>query len=160
MAEHQFDLVYGGAGIGLMGAIADAALKNGAEVYGVMPQSLADKEIAHQGLTELHITSSMHDRKERMAELSDGFIAMPGGLGTLEELFEIWTWSQLGFHDKPIGLLNIAGFYDELISFLASTAGKGFVKPAHVDMLLVAGNPHELLKRIRKYERPRVDKLR
>lgn len=159
LANNECDLVYGGASIGLMGAVADAALEHGASVYGVMPQSLADKEIAHEGLNELHITTSMHDRKEKMAALSDGFIALPGGLGTLEELFEIWTWSQLGLHHKPVGLLNIGGFYDELISFLHSTSKKGFVKPAHADMLLVAGEPHELLERIQQYERPDVHKL-
>ncbi|MBL6690423.1 MAG: TIGR00730 family Rossman fold protein [Pseudomonadales bacterium] len=151
IARHGFDLVYGGASIGLMGAVADAALEHGAAVYGVMPRSLAEKEIAHDGLTELIITSSMHDRKEKMADLSDGFIALPGGLGTLEELFEIWTWSQLGFHGNPIGLLNVADFYDALLAFLTSTVEAGFVKQPHRDILLVDDNPDALLRKILEY---------
>ena len=159
LADHDCDLVYGGASIGLMGTVADAALASGASVFGVMPKSLADKEIAHGGLSELYITKSMHDRKEKMAALSDGFIALPGGLGTLEELFEIWTWSQLDFHRKPIGLLNLDGYYDVLISFLASTVEKGFVKSSHADMLLVDSNPGDLMKRMNEYERPDTKKL-
>ncbi len=159
LAQHEFDLVYGGASIGLMGAVANAALENGAAVYGVMPQSLADKEIAHDGLTELFITSSMHDRKEKMADLSDGFIAMPGGLGTLEELFEIWTWAQLGFHNKPVGLLNIEGFYDALIQFLGQTTKAGFVRTAHHDILQVDSDPSGLIERMRSYKPTAVSKV-
>lgn len=151
LAENQLDLVYGGASIGLMGEVADSALMNGAGVYGVMPKSLADKEIAHEGLTQLHITSSMHDRKEKMADLSDGFIALPGGLGTLEELFEIWTWAQLGFHNKPVGLLNVNGFYDALVQFLAETASAGFVRPAHHDLLIVESTPQALIEKMATY---------
>jgi len=110
-------LVYGGASIGIMGALADSVLALGGQVVGVIPKALAHKEVEHPNLTELHVTHSMHERKMRMAELSDGFIALPGGIGTLEELFEIWTWAQLGFHHKPCGLLNVAGYYDALIAF-------------------------------------------
>lgn len=151
LAENSLDLVYGGASIGLMGEVADSALKHGASAYGVMPKSLADKEIAHEGLTELHITSSMHDRKELMADLADGFIALPGGLGTLEELFEIWTWAQLGFHNKPVAVLNVDGFYDPLIQFLAGTVAAGFVRPAHHDLLIVESEPQLLIDRMIAY---------
>ncbi len=112
LAKAGIGVVYGGASVGLMGAVADAALASGGEVIGVIPQSLVAKELSHKGLTELHVTASMHERKAMMADLSDGFIALPGGVGTLEELFEIWTWAQLGFHKKGVGVLNIGGFYD------------------------------------------------
>lgn len=163
MAEAGVDLVYGGASIGLMGKIADTVLAHGGKALGAMPEALADKEIAHPGLTELHITSSMHDRKALMADLSDGFIAMPGGLGTLEELFESWTWAQLKFHDKPVALFNPPfqgqGFFDPLIAFLDQAVKAGFIKAPHRDMLLVDSNPTELLRRIKQYKPSTTDKL-
>ena len=158
LAESGVGLVYGGASVGLMGAVADAALAAGGEVIGVIPQSLADKELAHKGLTEQHVTQSMHERKALMAELSDGFIALPGGAGTLEELFEVWTWAQLGFHKKGCGLLNIAGYYDQLVGFLDHVAGEQFMKTAHRDMLIVETDPKRMIERMQTYEAPVVTK--
>jgi len=128
-------LVYGGGRIGLMGAVAEAALAHGGEVIGVIPRSLLEKEVAHLGLSDLRVVASMHDRKAAMAELSDGFIALPGGIGTLEEFFEIWTWAQLGLHHKPFGLLNVAGFFDPLLTFLEELADRRFLRPEHLGML-------------------------
>ena len=145
-------LVYGGASIGIMGIVADQVLKLGGQVIGVIPKALAHKEIAHAKLTELHITQSMHERKLRMAELSDGFIALPGGIGTLEELFEIWTWAQLGFHNKPCGLLNTEGYYDSLIKFLDHVLAEQFVKQHHRDMLMVESKIDALLDRFDAYQ--------
>ncbi len=159
IAAHGYGLVYGGASIGLMGAVADSVLAAAGSVTGVIPKSLADKEIAHTGLTELVITRSMHERKTRMAALSDAFIALPGGLGTLEELFEIWTWAQLGFHKNPIALLNANHYYDKLIEFLKDATAKGFIKTAHQEMLLVADNPEDLIHKINSFEPPKIDKL-
>jgi len=149
-------LVYGGASIGIMGKVADQVLKLGGEVIGVIPKALAHKEVAHNNLTELVITQSMHERKLRMAELADGFIALPGGIGTLEELFEIWTWAQLGFHKKPCGLLNIDGYYDSLIKFLNHVRAEQFVKKHHRDMLMVEEEPEILLERFASYQPPLV----
>lgn len=159
IAAHGYGLVYGGASIGLMGTVADSVLASAGSVTGVMPKSLADKEIAHTGLSELIVTSSMHERKTRMADLSDAFIALPGGLGTLEELFEIWTWAQLGFHHKPIAVLNVNRYFDKLIEFLEDTAAKGFVKTAHQQMLLVSDSSDDLLGKIETFKFPLVDKL-
>ena len=158
LAREGIALVYGGGAVGLMGAVADAALASGGEVIGVMPQALVDKEIDHKGLTDLRIVGSMHERKALMAELADGFIAMPGGLGTFEELFEVWTWAQLGYHRKPCALLNVAGFYDRLAAFLDDVVEKGFVKPIHRSMLIVENDPEALIAAIRGYEPPKVDK--
>jgi uncharacterized protein (TIGR00730 family) len=127
IAQHGYELVYGGAHVGLMGILANSALENGGRVIGVIPQKLVDVEIAHEGLSELHIVSTMHERKAMMAEYSDAFIALPGGFGTLEELFEIITWGQLGLHRKPFGILNIAGYYDSLISFFNYSEQEGFI---------------------------------
>src|SRR3546814_750650 len=127
LADAGIGLVYGGAAVGLMGAVADGALARGGEVMGVLPRSLADRELAHPGLTQLHVVGSMHERKAMMAKLSDGFIALPGGLGTFEELFEIWTWAQLGYHRKPVALLNVDGYYDGLLSFLDHPVREAFV---------------------------------
>ena len=135
--ERGISLVYGGASVGLMGQLADTLLALGGEVIGVMPQALVDKEVSHSGLTELRVVASMHERKSLMAELSDGFIALPGGYGTLEELFEVLTWTQLGYHSKPCALLNIAEYFDHLLRFLENTVKEQFVKPIHGDMLLV-----------------------
>jgi uncharacterized protein (TIGR00730 family) len=138
-------LVYGGASVGIMGEIADAVIAGGGEVIGVIPQALVDKEVSHNGLTELKVVASMHERKQVMMDLSDGFIALPGGLGTQEELFEVLTWSQLGFHEKPCGLLNVEGYYDMLCSFLDHAVDEQFVKTHHREMLLVEDSPEKLL---------------
>ena len=151
-------LVYGGASVGLMGAVADAALAAGAEVRGVLPQALADRELAHEGLTELHVVGSMHERKRLMADLSDAFVALPGGIGTFEELFEVWTWTQLGFHAKPVGLLDVEGYYAPLVAFLDRATAEGFVKPVHRDVLVVDGDPEALLARLATAELPDVPK--
>jgi len=156
LVSRNIRLVYGGASIGIMGTLADRVLAGGGEVIGVIPKALAHKEIAHANLTELHITSSMHDRKLKMAELADGFIALPGGIGTLEELFEIWTWGQLGFHQKPCGLLNVAQYYDGLIQFLDHVANEQFVKPTIRDMLIVETEPESLLQRFAQYQPPQL----
>jgi uncharacterized protein (TIGR00730 family) len=158
LAASGIGLVYGGASVGLMGAVADAVLAKGGDVIGVMPQALVDKEIAHRGLTDLRVVGSMHERKALMVELADGFIALPGGLGTFEELFEVWTWAQLGYHRKPCALLNAGGFYDKLTDFLDDVVERGFVKPIHRAMLIVESDPAALIQAIRAYEPPKVDK--
>lgn len=158
LAREGIGLVYGGASVGLMGAVADAVLATGGEAIGVLPQALKDKELAHPGLTELHVVASMHERKAMMADLSDGFIALPGGVGTLEELFEIWTWAQLGFHKKPCGVLNVAGFYDRLAGFLDHVADQAFMKSENRAMLLADDDPVRLLAAFRAYEPPSVSK--
>jgi len=141
-------LVYGGACVGLMGTVADAVLANGGEAIGVIPASLVEKELAHPGLTELHVVETMHQRKATMSELSDGFIALPGGIGTLEEMFEALTWAQLGFHQKPCALLNTKGYYQGLVDFLHSAVTEGFVKQRHLDQLLIDSEPQRLLERM------------
>jgi len=158
MCERGIGLVYGGAAVGVMGALANAVLEAGGEAIGVIPRSLAIKEVAHHNLTELHVVSSMHDRKAMMAELSDGFIALPGGWGTLEEIFEILTWAQLGFHEKPCGLLNIEGYYDGLIGFLDNAIEQQFVREVCRPMLMTASDPADLLDRFASYQAPRVRK--
>lgn len=145
LARRRIGIVYGGASVGVMGALADAALAEGGEVIGVIPRHLVDKERSHGGLTDLHIVESMHERKALMGSLSDGFVALPGGLGTLEEFFEVLTWNQLGIHAKPCGLLNAGGFYDSLTSFLDHTVCEQFVPEAHRAFLLVAPEPDALL---------------
>ncbi|WP_248765800.1 LOG family protein [Pseudomonas protegens] len=145
IAERKLTLVYGGGAVGLMGIVADAALAAGGEVIGIIPQSLKDKEIGHRGVTRLEVVDGMHARKARMAELSDAFIALPGGLGTLEELFEVWTWGQLGYHHKPLGLLEVNGFYEKLSGFLDHIVGEGFVRAPHRDMLQMNESPAGLL---------------
>lgn len=147
-------LVYGGGSVGIMGAVADEVLRLGGQVVGIIPEALVRKELVHRGLTELHVTPSMHARKMRMAELSDGFVALPGGIGTLEELFEIWTWAQLGFHRKPCGLLNVDGYYDALIHFLDHATAEQFVRPHQRSMLMVSTDPDALLDEIARYEAP------
>jgi uncharacterized protein (TIGR00730 family) len=146
LAKQNIDLVYGGGHVGLMGIVADAAMSAGAKAIGVIPRCLADKEVAHQGLTELRIVQTMHERKAQMAELSDGFIAMPGGFGTLEELFEVITWAQLGIHKKPFGLFNIAGYFDKLIEFLDFQVEQGFVPPRHREMIIVSDEAEQLVE--------------
>jgi len=154
LARNSVELVYGGAAVGLMGAVADAALAEGGRVTGVIPQALVDKEIAHRGLTDLRVVRSMHERKQLMADLSDGFIALPGGIGTFEEIFEVWTWAQLGSHRKPCALLNVMGFYDQLLAFLDHVVDAGFLKRVHREMLLVAEEPGALLQAIGRYRAP------
>ena len=145
LAENGIQLVYGGGAVGLMGMIANAALAAGGEVIGIIPQSLKDAEVGHSGLTRLEVVDGMHARKARMAELSDAFIALPGGLGTLEELFEVWTWGQLGYHAKPLGLLEVNGFFDPLLAFLDHLVQERFVRQPHRDMLQRAASPAELV---------------
>ncbi|THF54876.1 LOG family protein [Pseudothauera rhizosphaerae] len=158
MVARGIRLVYGGASVGIMGAVADEVLRLGGEAVGVIPESLMRKELAHAGLTEMHVTPSMHARKTLMAELADGFVALPGGIGTFEELFEIWTWGQLGFHRKPCGLLNAAGYYDALMAFLDHAAAEQFVRAEHRDMLVVENDPAALLDRFAAYEPPTLPK--
>ncbi|MEM1433591.1 MAG: TIGR00730 family Rossman fold protein [Pseudomonadota bacterium] len=148
LVEHDLGLVYGGARIGLMGIVADAVLAAGGPVVGVIPKAIADIEIAHEGLTELHQVGSMHERKALMAARASGFIALPGGLGTLEELFEVWTWAQLAIHHDPLGVLNTNGFYDPLLAFVDSQLEQGFVRAEHRALLSVAGEPGELIDRM------------
>lgn len=145
LAERQLTLVYGGGAVGLMGIVADAALAAGGEVIGVIPESLRSLEIGHNSLTRLEVVDGMHARKARMAELSDAFIALPGGLGTLEELFEVWTWGQLGYHGKPLGLMDVNGFYSKLAGFLDHVVSEGFVREDHRNMLQISDSPTDLL---------------
>jgi hypothetical protein len=158
LVERDLGLVYGGASIGLMGLIADTVLQLGGRAVGVIPKGLARKEVVHRHLTELHVTRSMHERKTLMADLSDGFIAMPGGIGTFEEIFEIWTWAQLGIHAKPCGLLNVAGYYDALTAFLDHAAAEQFLKPSQRSLLMVEQAPQALLGRFANYQPPSVRK--
>ena len=158
LAERGTTLVYGGGHVGLMGVVADAALEAGGEVIGVMPRSLVDREIGHKGLTKLHVVGSMHERKALMSELSDGFVALPGGNGTLEEFFEVLTWAQLGEHGKPCGLLNVAGYYDPLLRVFDQMVEKDFLRGAHRKLVLVADDPSSLLHRFEGYEPPKIIK--
>ncbi len=158
LARRGLAVVYGGSNVGLMGRLANAALDAGGRVVGVIPTVLVQKEVAHQGLSEMHVVESMHERKALMAELADAFVALPGGLGTLEELCEILTWAQLGFHIKPCGLLDVAGYYSGLNAFLDHAAASGFILPAHRGMLLSAAEPAALLDAFASYVPPRVDK--
>ncbi|MEK8030782.1 TIGR00730 family Rossman fold protein [Ideonella sp. DXS29W] len=148
IARRGWRLVYGGGNVGLMGATADAAMSAGAEVVGVIPEKLLQREVGHRGVTELHVVQTMHERKKLMAELADGFVALPGGIGTFEELFEVWTWRHLGYHDQPIGLLNIAGFYDPLLAFMHHTQQAGFVDEEQQGMLAVGNDPVSLLDQL------------
>lgn len=145
IAAHGWQLVYGGGNAGLMGAVANATLAAGGRVVGVIPQSLMDLEHGHTGLHELHVVQTMHQRKQLMAERADAFLALPGGIGTFEELFEVWTWRQLGYHDKPVGLLNVEGYYDSLLSFLDQSQSKGFVHPSQRQLLHTSSDTGELL---------------
>lgn len=151
LAERGIAIVYGGGRLGLMGAVADSALAAGGEVIGIIPEALCRAEVAHRDCTELHIVSGMHERKYRFTELSDGFITIPGGVGTMDELWEAISWAQLGYHQKPVGLLNIAGYYDHLIAFNAHMASVGFVRPQHSDILIVDDNLDALLGKMSSY---------
>jgi uncharacterized protein (TIGR00730 family) len=148
IGRRGWQLVYGGGRSGLMGEVADAALAAGAAVVGVIPHSLMDRELGHRDITELHVVDTMHQRKMMMAERSDAFLALPGGIGTFEELFEVWSWRQLGYHDKPLGLLNVAGYYDALLAFLQQSKDDGFMSDAQTALLEVGGEPLALLRRL------------
>ena len=158
LAQQNIELVYGGAKVGLMGAVADGALAGGGKVIGVLPHFLSTKEIAHEQLTELIRVESMHERKTKMNELCDGVIALPGGFGTMEELFEMLTWAQLGLHKKPIALYNVNGFYDDLITMIQVMVSKGFLKEINQKMLLVSSDVNDLLAQMKTYIAPEVGK--
>lgn len=157
LAQRGIGLVYGGGSVGLMGAVADAALASGGEVIGVIPQVLQIRELAHKKLSTLHVVGSMHERKALMAELSDGFVALPGGMGTLEELSEVLTWAQLGLHARPVGLLDVAGYYQPLAEFFDRAVGAGFLRPAHRALLLVGHEPAALLDRFAAWRGPAIE---
>jgi uncharacterized protein (TIGR00730 family) len=157
LARRGIGLVYGGASVGIMGTLADAVLAEGGEVIGVIPRSLVDREVAHGALTEQHVVDSMHQRKAMMAELADTFIALPGGLGTLEELFEIWTWGLLGLHAKPFGLLDVEGYFAPLIAFLDHGVVEGFIREPHRALVLVDTHPELLLDRLARYRPPAAE---
>lgn len=158
LASLGIGVVYGGAKLGLMGVVANAAMENGGEVVGVMPEFLQKKEIAHTNLTKLILVETMHERKIRMHELSDGIIALPGGFGTIEEFFEMLTWAQLGLHKKPVALLNVNGFYDPLITLIQSMVEKGFLKDVYQKMLIASDNIGDVLEGMENHEGPTVDK--
>ncbi|MBS9476452.1 TIGR00730 family Rossman fold protein [Ancylobacter radicis] len=158
LAREGIGLVYGGSSVGLMGVLANAALEAGGEVIGIIPQRLMDKEVGHRGLSDLRVVTSMHERKAQMAELADAFVALPGGAGTLEELFEVWTWAQLGNHTKPCAVLDVEGYYHRLLGFLDHTVEEGFMRREHRDMLVMAESPRELLAKLRGYRAPTVTK--
>src|SRR5262245_44190282 len=158
LSEAGMGLVYGGGSVGLMGILADAMLKCGGSVIGVIPQALWDLEVGHRGLTDLRIVANMHERKALMAELSDAFVALPGGIGTMEEFFEVWTWAQLGVHHKPCGLLNAAGYFDPLLAFIDSMVGQGLLKTQHREMVIVEKQPADLLARFQDYRPPETAK--
>ena len=154
LVAHNIGLVYGGGNVGLMGVIADEVLRLGGEATGVIPRALVEREVGHAGLTRIFVVKDMHERKAMMAELSDGFIAMPGGMGTLEELFEMLTWSQLGIHAKPVGVLNVGGFYDGLVSFLGHLQGEGFVRAEHAGLMMVEATPEAIVRRLQAARPP------
>lgn len=158
LSERGIGVVYGGANVGLMAALANEVADNLGDIIGVIPRMLVDREVANKGLDDLRIVDSMHERKAVMAELCDGFVALPGGIGTLEEFFEVWTWAQLGVHDKPCGLLNIAGYFDPMLSFLDRAVEEKFVREVHRSMVIVEDDPRRLLQRFESYEPPRVVK--
>jgi uncharacterized protein (TIGR00730 family) len=158
LVTRGYGVVFGGGRVGMMGVLADATLAAGGEVIGVIPKALLEKEVAHGGLTELRVVASMHERKAMMAELSEGFIALPGGLGTLEEFFEVLTWAQLGLHPKPCGLLNVSGYYDRLLEFLDVTVDERFVKSQHRALVITSTSPTDLLERFAAYRPPQVEK--
>jgi uncharacterized protein (TIGR00730 family) len=161
LADHRIGLVYGGGGVGLMGVVADAALAGGGEVVGVIPRAMATRELAHAGLTEMRVVETMHERKAQMARLADAFVALPGGLGTFDELFEILTWAQLGLHDKPIGLLDVDGYFAPLLALVEHAAAEGFIPPRENALTLVEDEPERLVERLLAYEPvPLVSKYR
>jgi uncharacterized protein (TIGR00730 family) len=160
LAKSGLQLVYGGVGIGLMGALADGALDAGGKVVGIIPEPLLALELAHPRLSELQVVADMHARKQLMAERADGFVVLPGGSGTMDEFFEIFTWAQLGFHHKPLAILNGHGYYEPLLAFMQTMVGAGFLKQAHFDMIIVEAEHAALLKRMGEFVAPRVSKWR
>lgn len=158
LARSGISIVYGGGSVGLMGELADSALAAGGEVIGIIPRALWEREVGHRALSKLHVVETMHARKEMMASLADAFIALPGGLGTLEEIFEVWTWAQLGIHRKPLGFLEVDGFWSPLMQFLDRSVTAGFVRPQHRDIAFVEENGEALLQRFAAYEAPNVQK--
>lgn len=156
LAERGIEVVYGGGRSGLMGALADGAMDAGGRVTGVMPHALVEREVAHRGLTALHVVDSMHTRKAMLADMADAFVALPGGIGTLEEFFETWTWAQLGVHRKPVGLLNVDGFWTPLVALLDHLAGEGFLRGTPRDSLLVRDDGHAMLQALEAFEPPVV----
>lgn len=158
LAADGLSLVYGGGRVGLMGAIADEVLLQGGRAIGVIPELLMSKEVGHTGLTELHVVADMHERKKKMADLSDAFVSMPGGVGTFEELFEVYTWAQLGYHQKPVALLNVDGYYDPLIAMLKHTVDEGFMRAPFFDMLQIAAEPLAMIAKLRHYAPPVADR--
>jgi uncharacterized protein (TIGR00730 family) len=158
LAKRGVGLVYGGGHLGLMGALADATMAAGGEVIGVIPQALVAKELAHAGVADMRIVGSMHERKALMADLSDAFITLPGGFGTLEEFFEVLSWAQLGLHGKPCGILNVAGFYDTLLAVFDQVVTEAFVRPAHRSLVLVESDPQSLLERLAAFQPPQLQK--
>jgi len=159
LASRNITLVYGGANVGTMGELSNAALNQGGKVIGVIPEYLVDKEVAHSGLSELHVVSSMHERKAMMAEISDAFIALPGGFGTIEEFFEVLTWAQLGMHTKPCGLLNVCRYFDKMIDFIGYIAEQQFIRTEHRSMILSDSIPESLLRKMEAYQPLKVDKF-
>jgi len=158
LAARNIELVFGGSHVGLMGVVADAVLANGGKATGVLPRFMDDKELAHPRLTKLHVVETMHERKQLMAELAEGFVALPGGFGTLEEIFEAITWQQLHLHARPCGLLNVDGYFDSLIEFLRGAVAGGFVRPAHFEKLIVAATPAALLDRFAQFRPEQAEK--
>jgi len=158
LVDANLALVYGGGKVGLMGVIADEVMARGGRAIGVIPELLVDKEVGHDGLSELHVVPDMHQRKKMMADLSDAFVALPGGAGTLEELFEVYTWAQLGYHHKPVAVLNIDGFYDPLISLLTHTVSEGFMRKTYFDLLQVDDDPARLIHKLKHYRPTTKDK--
>lgn len=154
LGEQGIDVVFGGGHVGLMGVVADAVLAHGGKVYGVIPEHLSDRELAHPNLTELFVVTDMHERKAKMAELADGFVALPGGIGTLEEIFEAWTWGQLGFHRKPCAFYNVDGFFDPLLAMVGRMESAGFLSQEYIDMLVLADSPDQLVEGFRTYQPP------
>ena len=152
LVADEIGVVYGGGGVGLMGVLADAVLAEGGEIIGVIPQALMDREIAHPDVADMRVVGSMHERKALMADLADAFVALPGGLGTLEELFEVYTWAQLGLHRKPCALLNVEAYYDGIEGFLATAVEERFVREEHRELLLVESQPRPLIERLREFE--------
>jgi hypothetical protein len=158
LVRRELELVYGGGSIGLMGILADTVLEAGGRVVGIIPRALARREVAHTGLSEIHLVDDMHTRKARMEELADAFVALPGGYGTLEELFEVVTWAQLGLHRKPVGLLNPAGYFDGLLGCIDSAVAEGFIKPEHRRLLVAGAEPDALLDALARHQPPEVEK--
>ncbi|MEW6660813.1 MAG: TIGR00730 family Rossman fold protein [Bacillota bacterium] len=158
LAREGIRLVYGGGSVGIMGILADAALRAGGEVVGVIPRALWNREVGHRGLTELYVVETMHQRKSLMADLSDGFVALPGGIGTMEEIFEVWTWAQLGIHRKPCGLLEVDGFFAPLLAFINHMVAEGFLRPEHRFMLIAEHDSEVLLEGLRSYCPPAIPK--